>query len=196
MEIKWSGIGEQNQRLGAQYNTCPWDLWFQTTMPSQQKKHSHHRSAPLAQEHLSRVEENYCVWCTKALGSILQHHLPLFSSLGVLHLASAWLLLLLKDKELILQHKTLLAPDFSPDFSLLLISYRKWKGKGRGIGDQRAQMKCREPCLLRKSTFGEVTGRTAQLHLVRLPSSEQDSMQRNLALTKLLLKPWEKGCDK
>lgn len=50
-------------------------------------------------------------------------------------------------------------------------------------------MKCREPCLLRKSTFGEVTGRTAQLHLVGLPSSEQDSMQRNLALTKLLLKP-------
>lgn len=88
-----------------------------------------------------------------------------------------------------MQHKTLLAPDFSPDFCLLPISYKKWKGKGRGIGDQRAQMKGTELCLLHRSMFGVVTGRTAPVQLEGSPSSEQDTMQRNPALTKLLLKP-------
>lgn len=43
--------------------------------------------------------------------------------------------------------------------------------------------------MLHKSTFGVVTGRTARVHLVGSPSSEQDPTQRNPALTKLLLKP-------
>lgn len=50
-------------------------------------------------------------------------------------------------------------------------------------------MKCRELCLLHKNVFGVVTSRTAQVQLAGSPSSEQDTMQRNPALTKLLLKP-------
>lgn len=129
----------------------------------------------------------------KGIGQLPPAPPALFLLSWALHLASAWLLLLLKDKELILQHKTLLAPDLSPDFCLLLISYRKWKGKGRGIGDLSDHRwktgKGREPCLLHESAFGMVTGRTAQVQLLGSPSSEQDTMQGNPALTKLLLKP-------
>lgn len=50
-------------------------------------------------------------------------------------------------------------------------------------------MKGTELCLLHRSMFGVVTGRTAPVQLEGSPSSEQDTMQRNPALTKLLLKP-------
>lgn len=156
---------------------------------SQQKEHSHHSFCSFSTGTSIWSCENDCVQCTKGLSSFLHCHLPFSLISQALRLASAQLLLLLQDKELILQHETTPAPDLALAFVCSQSPSEDGREKKGEKGDERAQIKGRNPCLLRRVHLGVVTGRSAGVRLVGSPSSERDATRRNLALTKFLPKP-------
>lgn len=129
--------------------------------------------------------ENDCVPWYHAASPIT----PCLSPFSLLRLTSAQLLLLLQQKELILQHKTLLAPDLALAFVCFQPPSKDRREKKGGKGDKRAQIKGRDPRLMHRVHLRVETGRSAGVRLAGSPPSQQNATQRSPTLTKLLPKP-------
>lgn len=129
--------------------------------------------------------ENDCVPWYHAASPIT----PCLSPFSLLRLTSAQLLLLLQQKELILQHKTLLAPDLALAFVCFQPPSKDRREKKGGKGDKRAQIKGRDPRLMHRVHLRVETGRSAGVKLAGSPPSQQNATQRSPTLTKLLPKP-------